>query len=153
MSKIINSEGVVLDYREFGEFDHLLVVFSKDFGKQEILLKGSKKTTSKLRFCLQRFMVMEYEVVKAKTFDRLIFFRTKFCFQSQDTNDSGDMQLYALYNVIFEILLKQLHFDQVEFEIYEESGVLEYWIVSPQDNTFFIYKLVDGHFVGSRFFV
>ncbi len=37
-----------------------------------------------------------------------------------------------------------------KFDIYEESGVLEYWIVSPQDRTFLVNRLVDGHYVTSR---
>jgi DNA repair protein RecO len=114
----------VLDYREFGEFDHLLVVFSKDFGKQEILLKGSKKNASKLKFCLQKFVVMEYEVVKAKTFDRLIFSKTRFYLEHNDMDEGESMKLYSLYNVLSEMLLKQLHFDQEEPEIYEEFVAL-----------------------------
>lgn len=37
-----------------------------------------------------------------------------------------------------------------KYEIYEESGVKEYWLVSPQDKTFLIYILVDGHYQASR---
>jgi Uma2 family endonuclease len=34
-----------------------------------------------------------------------------------------------------------------KYEVYEEAGVKEYWIVSPQDQTFTVYTLVDGKFV------
>ena len=37
-----------------------------------------------------------------------------------------------------------------KFDIYEESGVLEYWIVSPQDNTFIINRLTNGYYITSR---
>jgi Uma2 family endonuclease len=37
-----------------------------------------------------------------------------------------------------------------KYEVYEQSGVKEYWIVSPQDETFLIYTLVDGHYQPSR---
>jgi Uma2 family endonuclease len=37
-----------------------------------------------------------------------------------------------------------------KYEVYEESGVKEYWIVSPQDYTFLVYTLKDGKFVPSR---
>ncbi len=36
-----------------------------------------------------------------------------------------------------------------KFDIYEEAGVKEYWIVSPQDNTFQVNTLADGHYVSS----
>jgi len=37
-----------------------------------------------------------------------------------------------------------------KYEVYEEAGVKEYWIVSPQDNTFVIYTLVSGRYTTSR---
>ncbi len=37
-----------------------------------------------------------------------------------------------------------------KFDIYEESGVQEYWIVSPQDNTFILNTLTDGKYITSR---
>ena len=37
-----------------------------------------------------------------------------------------------------------------KYEVYEEAGVKEYWVVSPQDKTFFIYTLANGKFVPSR---
>ena len=33
-----------------------------------------------------------------------------------------------------------------KYEVYEEAGVKEYWIVSPQNQTFLIYTLLDGKF-------
>lgn len=40
-----------------------------------------------------------------------------------------------------------------KYEVYEEAGVKEYWIVSPQDNTFVIYTLTDGRYTTSRIMV
>lgn len=37
-----------------------------------------------------------------------------------------------------------------KFDIYEEAGVQEYWIVSPQDNTFLVNTLVDGKYHTAR---
>lgn len=37
-----------------------------------------------------------------------------------------------------------------KYEVYEESGVLEYWIVSPQDKTFLKYTLHNGSYQPSR---
>ncbi len=36
-----------------------------------------------------------------------------------------------------------------KYEVYEESGVLEYWIVSPQE-MFLKYTLTGGHYQSSR---
>ncbi len=37
-----------------------------------------------------------------------------------------------------------------KYEVYEESGVSEYWIISPQDKTFLKYTLTKGHYQPSR---
>lgn len=37
-----------------------------------------------------------------------------------------------------------------KYEVYEESGVLEYWIIHPQEKTFLKYTLFDGNFQPSR---
>jgi len=39
---------------------------------------------------------------------------------------------------------------QNKYEAYEESGVKEYWIISPQDESFLKYTLVDGRFQASK---
>jgi len=36
-----------------------------------------------------------------------------------------------------------------KFDLYQEAGVKEYWIVSPQDNTFQVNTLKDGRYVSS----
>ncbi len=37
-----------------------------------------------------------------------------------------------------------------KYELYEEAGVLEYWLVNPTDKTILIYVLKDGIFVGQQ---
>ncbi len=39
---------------------------------------------------------------------------------------------------------------QNKYEVYEEAGVLEYWIIHPLEKTFFKYILIDGQFQSSR---
>ncbi len=40
-----------------------------------------------------------------------------------------------------------------KYEAYEEAGVKEYWVVSPQDKTFLVYTLIDKHYTPSRLMV
>lgn len=35
-----------------------------------------------------------------------------------------------------------------KFDLYEEAGVLEYWIVNPEDKTIYIFTLRDNQFIG-----
>jgi Uma2 family endonuclease len=37
-----------------------------------------------------------------------------------------------------------------KYEVYEEAGVLEYWIIHPQEKTFLKYTLTEGSFVPSK---
>lgn len=39
-----------------------------------------------------------------------------------------------------------------KYEVYEESGVKEYWVIHPNEQTLLIYSLRDGKFQASRLF-
>jgi len=41
---------------------------------------------------------------------------------------------------------------QNKYEVYEESGVKEYWIISPYEETLMINTLTDGKYIPSRLF-
>lgn len=55
-------------------------------------------------------------------------------------------------DIVVEILSRGNNSKELKkkYEVYEESGVLEYWIVSPQYQTVTIYTLTDGKFHPSR---
>lgn len=40
------------------------------------------------------------------------------------------------------------HDVNTKFKLYEEAGVLEYWIVEPVEKIIFVYTLVNGKFIG-----
>jgi Uma2 family endonuclease len=42
---------------------------------------------------------------------------------------------------------------KVKYEIYEESGVKEYWVIHPSEQTLLIYTLVDGKYQSSGLYV
>lgn len=39
-----------------------------------------------------------------------------------------------------------------KYEVYEESGVQEYWVIHPDEETLLIYTLTDGKYLPSRLF-
>ncbi|WP_194976122.1 Uma2 family endonuclease [Aquiflexum lacus] len=41
---------------------------------------------------------------------------------------------------------------QNKYEVYEESGVLEYWIIHPYEKTLLVYTLSDGKYIPSKLF-
>lgn len=40
-----------------------------------------------------------------------------------------------------------------KFEVYEEAGVSEYWVIHPNEQTLLIYTLIEGKYQSSRLFV
>ncbi|MBA4302004.1 MAG: hypothetical protein C0433_18160 [Cyclobacterium sp.] len=40
-----------------------------------------------------------------------------------------------------------------KYEVYEESGIKEYWVIHPSEQTLLIYTLVGGRYQSSRLFV
>ena len=55
-------------------------------------------------------------------------------------------------DIIIEILSKGNNKKELQnkYEVYEESGVKEYWIIHPDQQTVLIYNLVNGKFQSSR---
>jgi Uma2 family endonuclease len=39
-----------------------------------------------------------------------------------------------------------------KYEVYEESGVLEYWVIHPEEHTLLIYSLENGKYNPSKLF-
>jgi len=58
-------------------------------------------------------------------------------------------------NLIVEILSKSTSKKDltIKFDLYQENGVQEYWIVNPIEKSVLIYVLVNGNYIGSRPFI
>lgn len=61
------TQGIVLKKRDFLEADSIFIVFTKDFGKLEILGKAIRKIGSKLRGGMQEFSLSEIEFIQGKS--------------------------------------------------------------------------------------
>jgi len=67
-----------------------------------------------------------------------------------DENKLDQRGAFGAPDLVIEILSpgnskKELKY---KYDLYEEAGVLEYWIVNPEDKTFLIYVLKDNQFIG-----
>jgi len=69
--ELYQTEGVIIKSREIGEADKFLSVFTKDFGRIELLAKGARKLNSKLNFHLNTFDYSRFAFVSGKEFWRL----------------------------------------------------------------------------------
>ena len=71
-----------------------------------------------------------------------------------DPEKLDDLGCVGAPDLIMEILSpsnnkKEL---QNEYEVYEESGVLEYWIIHPYEKTLLVYTLTERKYVPSKLF-
>ena len=62
------TEGVILKMGNQGEADQFLTLFTKDFGKFEILAKSIRKIASKLRSGIELFYLSKLCFVQGKSF-------------------------------------------------------------------------------------
>lgn len=65
------TQGFILKKENRGEADQILTVYTKDFGKLEILAKSIRKITSKLRSGAEVFYLSEIEFVQGKNYKTL----------------------------------------------------------------------------------
>lgn len=101
MSNTYTTEGIVLKRRDYLENDRLFVIYSKDYGKMEVLAKGTKKISSKLNSYLEPFYLVKVMIAKGKVFDKLANCNLLKSYQ----NLRNDQSLFGFYllNYLTEI--------------------------------------------------
>ena len=72
-----------------------------------------------------------------------------------DLNKLDEKGCLGAPNLIIEILSKGNSKKDltIKFDLYEENGVQEYWIVNPSEKDVHIYTLQNGKYIGSRPFI
>jgi DNA repair protein RecO (recombination protein O) len=60
------TEGLIIKKEDRGESDRLFTLFTKDFGKLELLAKSERKISSKLRSGLELFYLSEVEFIQGR---------------------------------------------------------------------------------------
>ena len=71
-----------------------------------------------------------------------------------DPNKLDDAGCIGAPDIVIEILSKGNNKKELQnkYEVYEESGVKEYWVVFPDEQTLLIYSLINGKYQASRLF-
>lgn len=71
-----------------------------------------------------------------------------------DPKKLDDLGCLGAPDLIIEILSPGNNKKEIQnkFEVYEESGVKEYWLIHPNECTLIIYTLIKGKYQGSRLF-
>ncbi len=115
MAIIHHSEAYLIKQIDLPDVDRLGVFYTKNYGKQTLLLKGIKKSTSKLQYRLYDWGKSEIEFIVGRNTSRLIAIK--------DLDSYADLYLdlksTALMGVIFELL------DQLTDENHTDTQVFE----------------------------
>lgn len=71
-----------------------------------------------------------------------------------DPEKLDDLGCIGAPDLIIEILSPGNNKKEIQnkFEVYEESGVKEYWVIHPNECTLLVYTLTKGKYQGSRLF-
>lgn len=71
-----------------------------------------------------------------------------------DMDKLDEMGCVGAPDLIIEILSPSNNQKELinKYEVYEESGVKEYWIIHPSEKTLFIYTLVDEEYIPSKLY-
>jgi DNA repair protein RecO (recombination protein O) len=136
MAIIHHSEAYLIKQIDLPDVDRLGVFYTKNYGKQTLLLKGIKKSTSKLQYRLYDWGKSEIEFIVGRNTSRLIAIK--------DLDSYADLYLdlksTALMGVIFELLDQLTDENHTDTQVFE---CIEYYIelVKKHSNQ---YQLVIG---------
>lgn len=115
MSPIHNSLAYLIKQIDLPDTDRLGIFYTKEYGKQTLLLKGIKKSTSKLQYRLYDWGKSDIEFIVGRSISRLIAIRD--IDSHSDINQS--IESHALMGFIFELL------DQLTDDNHRDIGVFE----------------------------
>ena len=65
-------KGLVLKHRDMGESDRLVTVFTKEYGKLVVSVRGARKTKTKLGGHMEPLVYGDYLIIRGKTLDSVI---------------------------------------------------------------------------------
>lgn len=115
MAIIHQSEAYLIKQIDLPDVDRLGVFYTKDYGKQTLLLKGIKKSTSKLQYRLYDWGKSEIEFIVGRNTSRLIAIR--------DLDSYADLYLdlksTALMGVVFELLDQLTDDNHKDIQVFE----------------------------------
>ena len=131
------TRGFVIKKTDRGEADQLFTIYTKDFGKLEILGKAIRKIKSKLRGGIELFYLSEIEFIQGKTYKTLtdailiesfskirkdlerLFVANKIAESLDDLvkGQEPDMRIWDLLNEVFQKIENLLKIENLKLKI------------------------------------
>lgn len=115
MSIIHHSEAYLIKQIDLPEVDRMGVFYTKNYGRQTLLLKGIKKQTSKLQYRLYDWGKSEIEFIVGRNISRLIAIKDLHSYSSL----YSEIQSTALMGVMFELLDQLTDENHTDIQVFE----------------------------------
>ncbi len=114
------TQGLVFKKEALGEADQLFTIYTKDFGRLEILGKGIRKISSKLKSGMDIFYLSEIEFIQGKTYKTLtdVILIDKF---KNLRNDLKKMAIAYKISEVFDNLIKGQEADEKIWQFLNET--------------------------------
>jgi len=133
-----NTKAIILDSRAYRESDVLLSVFTLDFGRLNLVVRGAKKSSSKMIGHLEPLTRAKIMIIKGRGFDYIggalgensfqgiredlnkLFYAGKIIslFSRLVKEGEKDKRLFLLLNHYLELIDKDLNFNKDEGELF-----------------------------------
>ena len=133
-----NTKAIILDARAYRESDVLLSVFTLDFGRLNLVVRGAKKSSSKMIGHLEPLTRAKLMIIKGRGFDYVggalgensfqgiradlnkLFYAGKIValFSKLIKEKEKDERLFLLLNHYLELIDKDLNFNKDEGELF-----------------------------------
>lgn len=104
----------VLKERDFGDFDRIVTVFTKDFGKRNIKIRGAYKVLSKLNSHVQLFSIIDVDVIYGKNLDYICHANKYKVFSTI----SSSFKKSIIYSFVLEVIDKITQEGLKDIEVY-----------------------------------
>ncbi len=109
------TKGFVIKKEDRGEADQLFTIYTKDFGKLDILGKAIRKTSSKLRSGAEIFYLSEVEFIQGKAYKTL----TDVVLIEKFKNIGQDLRKLKIAYKISEVLDKMIRGQEPDGKIWQ----------------------------------
>lgn len=136
------TQGFILKKNDSGEADRIFTIFTKDFGKLDLLAKAVRKIQSKLRAGLEFFYLTEIEFIQGKTHKTLtdtilinnfknlrkdlrklaVAYKISETFDNLVKGQEPEKKIWQLLNEVFERL------NNLKFKIYDLRLIYYYFL-------------------------
>jgi DNA repair protein RecO (recombination protein O) len=120
MFKKFRAQGFVLKEKEIDEADLLFFVFSREFGRLDLLAKSARKISSKLRREIEIFSLVEIGFIEGKKGERLVETKTLNRF-SRIKNDLERLFLAQKISEVSDLLIRGSEKEEKIFELFKET--------------------------------